>query len=229
MENYRLHQIIASISVTIFILSAAVCIMVCNRSVYEKANSAYRNSREISTGTADDIALGQEDNMSEFESELSYKQLADSFTSFFKSDYKLVGYELGDANIEKLNRLKGYYRWAWLFAISSFIIGMRSFGILAKRRLYMPLVYGGAGSIVMTGIFTLIMALSSGGMSFQLKNMIFNEDYSYFSQGDILTSIIPPDYARRLFVFYIFAVMGLAIFMMLIRGIIIFCGRPHKF
>ncbi|GEM_PF-223702 len=229
MDNYKLHQVIASISVTVFIMSVAVCIMVCNRSVYDKTFNEYIDSRENDSKTGQDVTDDVTNNISEFETRVIYKQLADSFTSFFSGDYKLAGYELSGANIEKLRHLKAYYRWAWIMAVVSLITGMRSFAILAKRRLYMPLTYGALGSIIMTGIFTLVMALSGSGMGMQLKNMIFKGDYSYFSEGDVLISIFPPDYARNMLLFYIAIIQNLALLMVLIRGIIIFCGRPHKF
>lgn len=225
MNNYKLHQIIASISVTIFILCASLCILVHNRSFYEKTNKEYRE-------TIEEISLQDEEVgivLTEFESSINYKQIADEFTAFFGNDYKLVGYELSDANIDKLKELKAYYRWAWIFAIASLVVGIRSFIVLSIRRLYMPLVYGGIGAAFMTAIFTFIMANSEDGMAGHIRRMVFERDYSFFSGQDILTKVFPPEFANKLLLAYIGIVFILILVMALIRGIIIYCGRPHRF
>lgn len=225
MDNYRLHQFIASASVAVFILCVALCILVCNRSVYEKTNKEYRASLNLDSTQWTEY----EKPLTEFESYINYTQIADSFTSFFGKSYKLVGYELSKDNVKKLGTLKVYYRWAWVFAVLSVVVAMRSFMILSKRRLYMPLIYGGIGAVALTGILTLIMRLSNSGMAGHIKDMVFLRDYSYFSGNDILLKIIPPGFAGGLMIFYVLTVIGLALFMAFLRWFIIFCGRPHRF
>lgn len=225
MNNYRVHQIIASVSVTIFILCTALCILVQNRSIYEKTNKEYRKLMEQT-----ETALKEDDfTVTQFESEVNYNQIADEFSTFFGNDYKLIGYEISHTNVERLKELKSYYRWAWVFAMSSFIVGIRSFIVLSKRRLYMPLVYGGMGAAFMTTVFTVIMACSKNGLGGHIRRMVFERDYSFFSGQDALVKFLPPEFANRLFIAYIVIVLLLILAMLVIRGIIIYCGRPHRF
>lgn len=225
MNNYRVHQIIASVSVTIFILCTALCILVQNRSIYEKTNKEYRKLMEQT-----ETALKEDDfTVTQFESEVNYNQIADEFSTFFGNDYKLIGYEISHTNVERLKELKSYYRWAWVFAMSSFIVGIRSFIILSKRRLYMPLVYGGMGAAFMTTVFTVIMACSKDGLGGHIRRMVFERDYSFFSGQDVLVKFLPPEFANRLLIAYIVIVLLLILAMLVIRGIIIYCGRPHRF
>ncbi len=225
MNNYRLHQIIASVSVAIFIMCTALLLLVCNRSVYEKTNKEYR---DMISNTEAEYPEGEKP-LTEFESSVNYNQIADEFTGFFGNDYKLVGYELSDTNIEKLKDLKAYYRWAWVFSISSLIVGIKSFVYLSKRRLYMPLVYGGIISAFITSILTFIMSVSKDGMMGYVRAMVFDRDYGFFSGKDIFVKIIPPEFANKLLIAYVLIVFILIVVMALIRGIIIYCGRPHKF
>lgn len=225
MNNYRLHQIIATVSVAIFILCTSLCILVQNRSIYEKTNNEYRKLTEQTEAVQEE----EDFTVTQFESEVNYNQIADEFSAFFGNDYKLIGYEISHTNVERLKELKNYYRWAWVFAMASFIAGIRSFIVLSKRRLYMPLVYGGMGAAFMTTLFTVIMACSENGMGGYIRRMVFERDYSYFSGQDALVKFLPPEFANRLLIAYIVIVLLLILAMLLIRGIIIYCGRPHRF
>ena len=223
MDNYKLHQIIASVCVALFIVTGAVCILCYDRSIYGKC---YTNYQALMNSEAIEEEYGL---ISEFEAKLNYEGLADDFSSFFNGNYNLTGYELSDANEESLKELKIYYRLAWIVMLISAGFGIKSFIFLSKRRLYMPLIYGGTLAGLLTVVNTLFMIGAKGGILYSIKSMIFREDYSFFSGKDILVGIIPPDFARMLFLAYILIVFLLIALMALIRSIIIFCGRPHRF
>lgn len=225
MNNYRLHQLIASVCVAIFIMSGALCLLVRNRSVYERTNKEYRETLEEISVESDEL----DKPLTEFEASLNYNQLADEFTSFFGKDYKLMGYDISKENIDALKQLKVYYRWAWVFVIASLVVGTKSFIVLSKRRLYMPLLYGGGIAAVFTTLFTVIMARAEDGMAGHIRRMVFERDYSFFTGQDVLIKVIPPEFANRLLLVYILIVFILIVAMALIRGIIIYCGRPHRF
>lgn len=218
MDKYKKYQFIASICVAMFIVSFALCILVMNRSVYNKCAENYKFKDENS-----DVVL------SEFEAKLGYEQLADDFTSFFKGGYSIEGYDILGANVERLNTLKSYYRWAWVISILSFGGAVYSFIILSKRRYYAPLLYGGLLAAFLTSTNAFFVLKSDKNVLQGIRNMIFSEDYSYFITGDIVTRILPPEFARFLSLTYILIVFILILVMVLIRRFIIYCGGPHKF
>ena len=104
-EEYRKFQWLASVCIAVFILSFAVCLLAFNRSVYRLSSTDYRNGVTV--------------EISKAEAELYYGQIADSYCRFFTGKYRIAGYELSDENVHQLNRLKGYYRFAWILTIAS--------------------------------------------------------------------------------------------------------------
>ena len=104
-EEYRKFQWLASVCIAVFILSFAVCLLAFNRSVYRLSSTDYRNGVTV--------------EISKAEAELYYGQIADSYCRFFTGKYRIAGYELSDENVHQLNRLKGYYRFAWILSIAS--------------------------------------------------------------------------------------------------------------
>ena len=104
-EEYRKFQWLASVCIAVFILSFAVCLLAFNRSVYRLSSTDYRNGATV--------------EISKAEAELYYGQIADSYCRFFTGKYRIAGYELSDENVHQLNRLKGYYRFAWILSIMS--------------------------------------------------------------------------------------------------------------
>ncbi len=220
----------ASVYVAVFILSAALCILVMDRKVFALCPNHADNLYAVSTGT-DVSATGTTDGvvMSEFEIQMIYQQLADDFSSFWSKNYEISGYEITAANTDKLNHLKRYYRFAWIFAIAGFVGTVYCFVILSKRRLYMPFLYGGALAAFLTSIQALVLMVSDAPVASGLRRMILQEDYSYFAEGDILRTLFPPEFARYMAFAYLLLVFGLILLMALIREIIIFRGRPHRF
>lgn len=205
VDRYKMYQFIASLCVALFITNFALCLLVMNRGVFRE----YVDS--------------------EFEKELIYDQLAGQFSSFFEGDYELAGYELSKENIENLGKLKTVYRVAWIVSIFSLCGGIYSFVILSKRRLYMPLLYGGLSAALLTAFHICLLFLLKTETAIGVKNMILHEDYSFFGGEDVLKVLFAEDFAKHVFLFYLLLVFLLIVLMTLIRMFIIYCGRPHKF
>ncbi|MBE5943609.1 MAG: hypothetical protein E7258_01685 [Lachnospiraceae bacterium] len=221
MNRYTLYQVLASLCVAAFIVSAALIILSKNRSIYVRCYDNYIDTLE---------EQGQGDNvLSSFEAQLNYEHMAEGFSTFFGGDIEFSGYPISKNNVEKLNQLKFYYRLAWIVVVISFIGGIKCFYELSKRRLYKPLLYGGLLSAFFTVIQVFVIFMSKEGTLFGLKNMILKGDYNFFAEGDILIGMLPPDFARILLLAYILIVFILILAMVLVRWFIQYCGRPHRF
>lgn len=217
MNSYTKHQMIASISVGLFIVYTAFILLVMNQSVYKRCIKDYK------------IVTEEGATVSSFEAELCFEQLSESFRRYFHKTDELGPYEMSGSNIKKISRLKGYYRMAWIIAIISLVMMLRSFIELSKRRLFMPFLYGGGLAVLLTGFHWLILMRAGRPVLSGVRDMILHEDYSYFSDGDMLRVLIPPEYARRMLFHYFFLVAILIALMALIRLYIIYRGRPHRF
>ena len=93
----------------------------------------------------------------------------------------------------------------------------------------MPFVYGSALSVFFTAVNALLFLRSDREFFSAARDVVFRENYGYFSDGDILLQIIPTDYARWMAISYLMFVAVLAILMIIVRWFIMFLGRPHKF
>lgn len=214
-EYYRRLQWIASLCVAVFLVHFALCMLAMNRSVYRHTKADYAQ-----TGTA---------AISKAEADLYYEQVADSFSSFFKRDYEIAGYSLTEDNVNKLNTLKGYYRFAWIVSVVSFCGGVYCFRILWRRRETMPLLYGSAGGALLTSIVLLRIVLSDKPVFAGIRDMIFRGDYSYFAEGDLLRAILPAAFARNLAFCYLGIVAVEILCFVLLRMAVRLSGRPHKY
>lgn len=239
MKSYLKHQIIASICVAIFIICTALIILVLgvNRVIYERCVAGYeaeavipeRMDSETINTNVDGEGNANGAIMTGVEAKLYYNQLSKEFASFFSSKYSLPGYDIASGNVDRLNRLKVFYRLAWVLAVVSLIVFLKNFVVLSNRRLYMPFCYGGALAALLTSVNALFIMCSHNTMIKDIRNMILRQDYRYFIEGDILKTLLPPEFARGLAIGYIFLVLFLILLMILIRWLIIFSGRPHKF
>ncbi len=233
MIKYKKHQFFASIWVAIFIVSFSLCLMVMNRSVYSKSLGEmdtiflenYLEFKSISKQIDDRINR----DITTYEMEMDYRYLAEDFSSFFKIKYDSMDYDIKPDNIDKLNSLKAYYRTSWLFAVVSLTGMLYSFNILRKGRYFSSLLYGSLISVFITVINAFRFFMSDKTVISGLRDMVLYKDYSYFIEGDMLLVFIPPDFARNLALAYLFFVVSLIVLMLLIRLIIIYRGRPHKF
>lgn len=217
MNKYRKYVYLATICVAVFIVSASLCILVRTSAVYDLALD---KSNAVQTGAA---------TMSDFEMKLSYEQLADDFSGFFTRSYEVSGYEVSSTNSERLNMLKSYYRCAYILVVLSLVFGIYSFVVLARCRLYKPFLYGSFGAVILVLLQTSWLLISDNAVPSGIRQMIIKEDYSFFSDGDIVRQLLYPCYARYLFMAYLGIVFLLIIMMVLIRAIIMFHGRPHRF
>ncbi len=223
MDRYTKYQIVASLCVALFVISLAMCILAHNKNIYNDCYEEYYiEVTEDKEGLDNNIK-------SPAEMYLYFEQLSDSFTDFFQKSYDISGYELTKGNIKNLNNLKAVYKWSVVLVILSFLAGCYSIWFISKRRLYMPLVYGGILAALFTSVNAFILITSDHHIIRSVRNMVLKKDYGYFAEGDILTGMFPPEYAGRLAVMYLILVLILVIVMVLIRQLIVFLGRPHKF
>lgn len=217
MDIYKKHQVIASISVAIFIVYTAFILLAMNQSVYKRCMKNYNPV------TTEGISV------SEFEAELCYEQLSESFRRFFHKTHEFGAYTLTSTNIKKIGRMKGYYRMAWLIAIISLGTMINSFVILSKRRLFKPFYYGSILAGGFTALHWLILMKAKRPVLAGVRAMILHKNYDYFADGDMLKALIPPDYAIWMLLYYLLLVAILCLIMVGIRLLILFKGRPHRF
>ena len=215
MERYRKISFWATICVALFIVNFAFCILCMNKTIYEKCLE-----RDV---PSEDVQLEN------FERKANFDKLSEEFKAFFKGKYELVGYELDKHNTDRLNHIKWRYRRAWLVSIACLAGMVYCFVVLSKRRMFMPFVYGSALSVFFTAVNALLFLRSDREFFSAARDMVFRENYGYFSDGDILLQIIPTDYARWMAISYLMFVAVLAILMIIVRWFIMFLGRPHKF
>lgn len=214
-EEYRKFQWIASICVAIFIVSFGIVLLAFNRSVYRLSVCDYQENGVVEITKA--------------EAELYYGQIADSFCNFFTGKYRVAGYTLSDTNVHQLNRLKGYYRFAWVLSVLSFGGFCYSFFRLWRRRETKPCYYGSAGGACLAALVMLKIVCSGKPVYRGLENMIWKHDYSYFAGGDLLLKLLPDTFARNLALLYLGIVAAEIGVFVLIRLGIRFVDRPHKF
>ncbi|MBQ9200013.1 MAG: hypothetical protein IJ141_07505 [Lachnospiraceae bacterium] len=234
MERYRKISFWATICVALFIINFAFCILCMNKTVYEKCFDNYTGSEKdidipIEASGAEKSDTAYEIKLESFEMKANFEKLSDDFKAFFKGKYELIGYELDEHNADRLNHIKWFYRLAWMVSIATFAGMLHCFIILSKRRMFTPFIYGGVLSAFFTAVNTVIFIRSDREFYSAARDMVFRENYRYFSDKDILIRILPPSYARWMAIAYLIFVAVLIVLMILIRWFILFCGRPHKF
>ena len=235
MERYRKISFIASLCVALFIINFAFCILCMNKAVYERCFENYvadvnvEEDLTLDVSTATDTDADYSVRLEDFERKANFEKLSEDFKAFFKGKYELIGYELDEHNVDRLNHIKWFYRLAWLVSIATLAGMVHSFVILSKRRMFMPFIYGGVLAAFFTSVNALVFMKSDKEFYVAARDMVFRKNYSYFSDKDILLQILPPDYARWMAIAYLLFVAVLIILMIFIRWFILFCGRPHKF
>jgi hypothetical protein len=223
-KRYRLYQGIASLCVALFIVNMAFCLMCTDKYIYKTTYAGW-----IASGSAAAEDEADYTQPSQFQAELTFQELSDDFLTFFGGGYELTGYELNDDNIKALNSLK------WRFRKSVFVVVLSIAGLvycyitLSRRRDLYPLLYGSVLSVFFTAVRALFIVLARHGVRAGIRAMIISRDYGYFSQGDILEKLLPPDYARFMGLLYIGWVAVLALAVLLVRRLIIYEGRPHRY
>ena len=215
---YTRFQILASVSIAVFILNFSLVLLAENRSAYTKALQKTQ-------------AEGQtvEDASGSFESKMIYEQLAASFAKWGTKSYDVSGYQISETNTRKLNELKRYYKRAWVLGILSLGVSIYALIRLSRRRMFMPLVYGALLALFGVCCFALRVMTSGKEIFSALRAMIMRGDYGYFADDDILISVLPETFARRLACWYLILVIALGLVSVLIRQLIYYVGRPHRF
>lgn len=233
MFNHRRYQVMATISIGIFIVCFAVIMTAMNRSIYEKCIEQASDrfyieyvTKGYTTGT---ISTSYNKDLTMLELKLNYDSMADDFCGYFKDDYKLQNYELLEDNVEGLNAIKVYYRWSlWIFILS--IVGMvYSMLRLYKGRYYKPFLYGGLLGLLLLALQGLGLLISDNVVFAGIRDMVFHEDYSFFKEGDALLHMIPLEYARWLATGYFGFGIVMALAFLLLRAITYSRTKPHKF
>ena len=219
MERYKWYSFSATVLVALFIINFAFCVLCMNKTIYERCldHGSERAASEVSISIED------------FEARANFDKLNDDFKSFFRGRYELIGYELDEFNVDRLNHIKGWYRLAWVVTVASCIGMVYCFIVLSKRRMFMPLIYGGVLAAFFTAVNALIFIRSDKESLVAARAMVFRGDYSWFSDKDILLQMMPADYARWMAIAYLAMVAVLILIMILIRWFILYLGRPHKF
>ena len=220
MERYRFYRIIATISIALFIVNFAFVIVCKNKNIY---NRCIESNGLVEVSNSEGISI------KEFEAKANFNELNEDFTKFFSSKYKLVGYELSKTNIKRLNKIKGYYRMAWVLSIASLAGIIVSIIVLQKRRIFNSFIEGGILSILLTAINFILFLRSKSDVLSGIRDMIFHKNYEYFVSDDVLTMMLPESFASWMAISYIICVVVLMLIMFIIRGIIAFAGRPHRF
>ncbi len=210
-EKYKLSELAASFFLAVFIICMALIIT---------ANSlwAYRNSAEELTGSE-----------GSFEAELNYEILKDEFCRFGNRDFSGLTINLSGENTDRISSLKSYYDRAVVFAVISVAAFLFFFIKAAKRKRYQSFLYGALGGIFLTLLNMIRFFVSGNPVIKGVRDMVIHKDYSFFDSGDGFTDILPPNLALNTALFYIMAVLALAGVFVLIRLIIRFINRPHRF
>lgn len=215
----RIYQVAASVCVAVFIVNMAFCLMCGNKFVYNR----------IYMQQGDEIRTEDEAELSDIQAEIIFSQLSDDFITFFKGDYDITGYDITKDNVKRLNALKWRYRKSVLLVILSVLGFIYCYIELAKRRELAPLVYGSVLSLFLLAFRAFIIMISKSGVNYYIKLMLLKRDYGYFGEGDILSRLFPPDYARYMALLYVGYVVALACCVLLIRKLIVWAGKPHKY
>lgn len=233
MFNNKRYQILATVSIGVFIVCIAVIMTAWNRGIYEKCIEQASDrffieyvTKGYTTGTID---TKYNKELISLELAVNYDKLADAFCNYFEDEYKVADKLLEENNIEGLNAIKVYYRWSLWICIFSIIGIVYSMLHLYKGRYYAPITYGGLFGLGILAVQGLMLIISDNVVISGLRNMMLYEDYSFFREGDVLLHMIPPEYARWLGIAYFCFGIGAAIVFFIIRGITIKRTKPHKF
>ncbi len=232
MRNHRRYQLLATICIGIFIVCFAVIMTAWNRTIYEKCIEQATDkfyveyvTKGYTTGT---IATQYNKELIRLELVLNYDKLADDFSNYFADEYEIPNNTLLENNTEGLNAIKVYYRWSlWIgaFSLLGFLYSMLH---LYKGRYYNAFTYGGLLGLLLIAFQGLGLIISDNVVVSGLRDMIFYEDYSFFQQGDILSFMLPPEYARWLAIGYLIFGIGMAMVFFILRAITIYRTKPHK-
>lgn len=222
MKKYNYYQVLASVSLALFIVCLAFGLVSKDRKIYKKSIEEYEEAIVVKTDTG-------EQELSDFEAELCYELIADAVTSFSSESYEVLGYDIHEENLDKLEEMHRFLNRVWIISVMAFLVAICCFVVLSRRRMYKSFLYGGVLAAFMTAAEALIVMTSRGELISGIRCMVLKKDYGYFAEGDIIRAILPPDFAGNLAIAYLVTVLLLIIMMVLVRTIIVLSGRPHRF
>ncbi|MBQ8166118.1 MAG: hypothetical protein IJZ96_03680, partial [Lachnospiraceae bacterium] len=187
MFNNKRYQVLATISIGIFIVCCAVIMTAWNRGIYEKCIEQASDrffieyvTKGYTTGTID---TKYNKELVSLELSVNYDKLADDFCNYFKDEYKIADNTLVEDNIEGINAIKVYYRWSLWICVFSMIGIVYAMLHLYKGRYYAPITYGGLCGLGILAVQGLMLIISDNVVLSSLRDMIFHEDYSFFREG----------------------------------------------
>ncbi len=211
-------QAACCISIAVFILSFALCLLVWN------------NRLLIGSFTSDTDAGGvNASGLTAFEKQLVYTQLMDSFVNSKESGYKISGYEISKRNEETLDGFKKTYVKAEWISLVSAVITVLLLARLRKRRMFDALVIGGCLAGACTALNALLLMVLNTDKALSFKAAFFHGEYDFLKGDDVLKTLFPADFFGRMAGLYVLFVVVLALIFAFSKWLIGFLGRPHKF
>ena len=203
------------ISLAVFILSFALCILVWNNRVLVKS--------------FDSDTEGSGAGLTAFEKQLVYTQLMDSFVNSKETGYKIAGYELSKSNTRVLDDFKKTYVKAEWISLISGVLSVLFMLKLRKRRMFDALVIGGCLAGACTALNALLLMVLNTEKASSFKAAFFHGEYNFLKGEDVLKTLFPADFFGRMAGLYVLYVVLLALTFVFIKWFIGFLGRPHKF
>lgn len=224
MNRYKILQIISSVSVAVLIVSLSLALTMMNRGIYKLClNDWYEDMQDLP-------AESEYEGLDKARTALCYETLADRVTKIKEQNsFSVPDYDILPENEEKLAELNGVYRTSMRAVLISAVITIYCFIRLARRRQYNPLGYGAALATLLVSLEALYVMFSEAALPKGIRDMILYRDYGYFAKGDVIRLIIPPDFARWLFVGYILFVLLVLTAFVLIKLFTYLNGKPYEF
>lgn len=220
---YKRCEIIATLCVAIFIFNFSFVLMLSNDTAFRAYNEHKGMENSI---IVEDITS---EVLSGYEAELNYKYIKEEFKKFFNNEYKIPTYAVSKENVQKLNDIKKHYRVAKILAFLSFVGIVFCMVILARRRMFNAFSYGAMLAVLFAAAGFIRLFITKNTELKCIKQMIFEQDYSYFMDGDVVLRLIDGNFAILMLASYFVCLFILVVFFGLLKSIINFIGRPHRF
>ncbi len=210
---YQRYHWIATLCVAVIIVNVAFLLLVANKRTYR----TYIAKQETT-----------EAGISGFEASLVYEQLVGCLRKFTSSEFEVKGYTLTEDELARLKNVKRYYRRAVILTVLATAVVIYCLWNLSRRRHYACMIIGPALAAFYVALKAIWMLLSKKDFPVAVRHMLFHGEYDYFG-GATISGILPADYAGHMLLSYVLYVIALAAAVLLVRFLIYYWGRPHKF
>ncbi len=209
---YKRYTVLATLAFAVFIVCFGIFLLPKNRSAYR--------------GIAEEEKASE--NLSGFEAELIYEQLADSFERLKSVPYEVAGYSLTTLETDILDHWKRHYKRAFRLCIVSGAVTLFAMLRLRKRRIFSPLVTGSllAGFFVAADAVWILFSGSAGAET--IRSLCLRGDRTCLGNG-LLSQVLPGSYFSRLALVFVITELILIAAALLLRWLISYFGRPHRF